>query len=116
VRVLVHGLVGRGRGEAEVRGDVDEARLRARAFGGLEQRVDERRGGAVRRAQNTADVGSFAISAAISACDLNAVSPSAPARCGNDLPASSPGELSDITPASVKFGWPRIRRSSSPDT
>ena len=55
-------------------------------------------------AQNTADVGSFAISAAISACDLNAVSPSAPARCGNDLPASSPGELSDITPASVKFG------------
>ncbi len=67
-------------------------------------------------AQNTADVCSFAISAAISAWDLNAVSPSAPARCGNDLPASSPGELSDITPASEKFGWPMIRRSSSPDT
>ena len=55
-------------------------------------------------AQNTADVGSFAMSAEMSACDLNAVSPSTPARCGNDLPASSPGELSDITPASVKFG------------
>ena len=31
-------------------------------------------------AQNTADVGSFEISAAISACDLNVVSPSDPAR------------------------------------
>jgi hypothetical protein len=54
--------------------------------------------------------------AEISACDLNAVSPRAPARCGKDLPAGSPGELSDITPASVKAGWPRISRSSSPDT
>src|SRR5688500_10814054 len=67
-------------------------------------------------AQNTADVGSLAISAAMSACDLNARSPSVPARCENDLPASSPGALSDITPASAKFGWPTIRRSSSPDT
>ena len=29
---------------------------------------------------------------------------------------SSPGELSDITPASSKFGWPRMRRRSSPET
>ena len=67
-------------------------------------------------AQNTAVVGSRPINAAISSCDLNVAPASAPARCGNDLPASSPGELSDITPASVKFGWPRMRRMSSPDT
>ena len=49
VRMFVHGLVARGRGEAEVRRDVDEARLGARGFGGLEQRVDQRGGGAMRR-------------------------------------------------------------------
>ncbi len=67
-------------------------------------------------AQNTADVFSSPISAAISTCDLKVVLPSVPARCGNDLPATSPGELSDITPASSKFGWPRMRRSNSPET
>jgi hypothetical protein len=67
-------------------------------------------------AQNTALVGSLAISAAMSACDLNAVLPSRPARCGKDLPASSPGALSDITPAIEKCGCPNNRRSSSPDT
>jgi hypothetical protein len=49
VRVLVDRLVTRCRGEAEVRRDVDETRLGARSFGRLEQRVDQRGGGPVRR-------------------------------------------------------------------
>ena len=48
----------------------------------------------------------FAISAAISACDLNAVSPSTPGEMRKRLAASSPGWLSDRMPASSKFGWP----------
>ncbi len=99
--MLVHRLVRLRAGEAEVGRDVDEAWLGARRLGGLEQVVDERRGAPCGAAQNTAEVGSFAMIAAISACDMNAVSPSAPARCRKDLPASSPGELSDMMPEST---------------
>ena len=77
VRMFVDGFVGGGGGVTEVRRDVDEARLGARGLRGLEQACRSarpRRRAARRRTRPTS--ARCAISAAISACDLNVVSPS----------------------------------------
>jgi len=54
--------------------------------------------------------------ASICACDLKHSSGKAVARWPKACATGSPGRLSDMTPASEKFGWPAIRRSSSPAT